>query len=139
MGGFFGKICEGVSARWKLFKEKSEPVRGLLWWFLCNLLFDIPYCLFVYAVLIKGHIKIRGTVFNATTSNLLVSILSQVSATFIDAMLREYLSVVRFKLLLREWGIRIATFIGIGPASQWMSTAILVFRCRALNPLLILR
>jgi hypothetical protein len=116
-----------------------KPVRGLLAWFISNLLFDITYCLFVYMVLIKGYIKVCDTVFDAVTSNLLVSIFSQVSATLVDAMLREYLNVVRFKLLVDKWGPRAATFMGIGPASQWTSTARLVLACRILNWLLLLR
>lgn len=134
-----GRLWRALRCRWQHFRAKSKPVRGLLWWLLVNLVFDIPYCLFVYSVLIKGHIRICNTVFDAVTANLLVSIFSQISATFVDTMLREYLAVVRFRLAARQPGTRAATFIGIGPSSQWTSTAVLVLTCRALNVFMMLR
>lgn len=124
---------------WQSFKRSSKPVRGLLIWLVCCFIFAVPLCLFVFRVLIQGHPKIGAIIFDATLANLLISIFAQMSATFMDSMLKEYLSVVRFKLGAPGHGPRVATFIGIGPASQWTSTAKLVLACRILHLLLVLR
>jgi hypothetical protein len=137
--GVLGRLRKATIDRCRSFMQTSKPLRGLILWLLCNLVFDIPYCLFIHRVLIQGHIKVGRVVFNAVTANVLVSVFSQMSGAFIDAMLREYLAVVRVKIAGRASGIRSATFIGTGPASQWTSSAILVLACRFLNFLMILR
>jgi hypothetical protein len=97
------------------------------------MIFDVVYCLFIYYVLMKGMVQVGGTIFDASTTNLLVSIFSQLSAILADMTLRELLAALRLRFAAQSHGTSAFTWFGIGPSSQWISTAKFAVACKLLN------
>src|SRR6478609_3689111 len=70
---------------------RMRPISSLIWSFVIFVIFSILHCLFIFFVLIRGEVIIGSTTFDASTTNLLVSIFSQASAIIADTTLRQLL------------------------------------------------
>jgi hypothetical protein len=105
------------------FGRRSRPIRGLVWTSFVFALFACLYCLFVYFVLIRGQVIVGKALFDASTTNLLVSIFSQISALLADTALRQLLAALRMYFAAQPGGLSAYTWFGIGPSSQWLATA----------------
>ncbi|CAG9990788.1 unnamed protein product [Clonostachys byssicola] len=115
------------------FLTKARSISGLLWIFGIFILFSFLYCLFIYFVLIRRIVIVGSTIFDASTTNLLVSIFSQVSALLSDTALRNVLSSLRVHWAASPTGTSAFTWYGLGPSSQWWSTAQLTVASYMLN------
>ncbi|KIM95435.1 hypothetical protein OIDMADRAFT_134537 [Oidiodendron maius Zn] len=92
--------------------RRAQPIRYLLITFTLSLVFSVLYILFINYVLIRGNVQIGTVSLSASTTNLLVSIFSQISAT---------------------GGILATTFLGLGSATSWLQVLNLAFVDRFLN------
>ncbi|KAK0730930.1 hypothetical protein B0H67DRAFT_563305 [Lasiosphaeris hirsuta] len=97
--------------------------------FLTCLIFSLLYCLFIYHVLIRQHPQVGGVLFDGPTSNLLISIFSQVFALLSESMIRGLLDTLRTTLADREKGTSASAFFGISAATGWLS----VFRIASVD------
>ncbi|KAK1753757.1 hypothetical protein QBC47DRAFT_303914 [Echria macrotheca] len=111
----------------QLWRNLSS-IRLLLSSYAACLVFSVLYCLFIWHVLILGRPQVGGVLFDASTSNLLVSVFSQVFALLADALICGLLDVLRAALAGREGGTSASSFFGISGATGWMS----VFRLATL-------
>lgn len=112
-----------LSLAFRKFRDKSRPFSGLIYTFILSIFFGILYAIFIVFILIQGKVQVLDTTFDASTTNLLVSIFSQISAILIDSTLRELLVVLRLNLAGEARGTSAFTWFGIGASSQWMVTA----------------
>jgi hypothetical protein len=103
--------------------SKCRPIGSLLWSFLIFAVFSILHCLFIVFVLIRGEVIIGSVTFDASTTNLLVSIFSQASAILADTSLRQMLGALRLFFATSTKGTSAFTWFGIGLSSQWITTA----------------
>jgi hypothetical protein len=85
--------------------------------------FSVIFSAFVVYVLLRGNVRVGGVTFDASTSNLLVSIFSQISVILGDALIRDLLGVIRLALAKRDRGVSALTYFVIGPASAWTEAA----------------
>jgi hypothetical protein len=106
-----------------------SPVKGFILSFLGYLVFTVLYSLFIYHVLIRGNPQVGTILFDASTSNLLVSIFSQAFVMLADTMIRGLLDILRVAFANRERGTSVSTFFGISAATGWLS----VFRLALAN------
>jgi hypothetical protein len=102
---------------------RGRPIGSLLWMFLVFVVFSLLHCLFIYYVLIRGNVIIGSAIFDASTTNLLVSIFSQASAILADTTLRQLLGALRLSFATSANGTSAFTWFGIGLSSQWVTTA----------------
>jgi len=108
---------------------RASPARSLLWSFAACFVFTVLYCLFIYHVLIRQNPRVGVIMFDATTSNLLISIFSQFFVLLCDAVVFGLLDVMRTALASRDGGTSATAFFGISAATGWLST----FRLASVN------
>ncbi|KAK5656045.1 hypothetical protein OQA88_5184 [Cercophora sp. LCS_1] len=97
---------------------RLRPVASLKWMFLSSALFHALYCAFISAVLLPGA---PGTLpWNASATNTIVSVLSQISALLIGALLKSLLTTVRPAMAARRQGTRFSSWIAQG-SSGWIT------------------
>lgn len=97
------------------------PVESTLWLFIPSALFFILYCAFISVVLLPGVLETLGAVYwNASTTNSIVTVLSQISALLTNAMLKSLLTTVRPALAARRRGTRFSSWIAQG-SSGWIT------------------
>ncbi|KAK5651339.1 hypothetical protein OQA88_12572 [Cercophora sp. LCS_1] len=106
-----------------------SSIRLLLSSFVACLVFSVLYCLFIYHVLIRQQPKVGLVLFDAPTSNLLISIFSQVFVLLADSLVCGLLDILRAALASREGGTSASSFFGISGATGWLS----VFRLASVN------
>lgn len=104
------------------YNMRLSPARPLIWPFVVSFIFGLLYCLFIYHVLIRQRPQVGGMMFDATTSNLLISIFSQFFVLLCDAVIFGLLDVLRTALASREGGTSASAFFGISAATGWLST-----------------
>jgi len=109
--------------------RNASSIAWLLTSFLACVLFSFLYCLFIYHVLIRKQPRVGGVLFDAPTSNLLISIFSQFFAILSDSMICGLLDTLRAALASREGGTSASAFFGISAATSWLS----VFRLASVN------
>ena len=86
-----------------------------------SLIFAILYCWFIIVVLINGTVETPlGVFWDASKTNLVVSVLSQMSAFLTDATLKAFLGVLRNAFLAQD-GSSFASYVGLGEASGYLS------------------
>jgi hypothetical protein len=103
-------------------RPTNRQVMAIICAWVAFLIFSILYSAYIVWVLLLGHARIGPTTFDATTSNLLVSIFSQVSVLLADTLIRDLLDILRLALARWEGGISGLTYFTIGPASSWLSS-----------------
>ncbi|KAI9150533.1 hypothetical protein HJFPF1_10305 [Paramyrothecium foliicola] len=104
-------------------KGRAGQIRGVIFIWVAFLIFSALYSGFIIWVLLLGRIKIGSVTFDASTSNLLVSIFSQISVLLGDTLIRNVLAIARLALVRREKGVSALTFFTIGPGSEWVAAA----------------
>lgn len=109
--------------------RNASSVGWLLTSFLTCVIFSLLYCLFIYHVLIRKQPQVGGVLFDAPTSNLLISIFSQFFVILSDSMICGLLDTLRAALASREGGTSASAFFGISAATSWLS----VFRLASVN------
>jgi hypothetical protein len=113
--------------------QKARSIRDLLLTFTVSLVFAVLYILFINYVLIQGTPPVGNVFFDASKTNLLVAIFSQISATLSDIMIRGLLSAMRLAFAARNDGIPAPTFLGLGPAAGWLQVLKLAIANRLFN------
>ncbi|VUC22589.1 unnamed protein product [Clonostachys rosea] len=114
---------QAPSIQWEDLKHKLGPLRGVILAWVAFSIFSVIFSAFVVYVLLRGHVRVGGVTFDASTSNLLVSIFSQISVILGDALIRDLLGVIRLALAKRHRGVSALTYFVIGPASAWTEAA----------------
>ncbi|CAH0016651.1 unnamed protein product [Clonostachys rhizophaga] len=114
---------QAPSIRWRDLKRKLRPLRGVIFAWVAFSVFSVIFSAFVVYVLLRGNVRVGGVTFDASTSNLLVSIFSQISVILGDALIRDLLGVIRLALAKRDRGVSALTYFVIGPASAWTEAA----------------
>jgi len=109
-----------------------QPIRGLILLFVVNFVFAVLYCLFVYHVLIRGVVEVGNVYFDASTTNLLVSIFSQLWAILCVTNVVALFAALRPALALRAGGSSMATYVGLGP-SNWVSVCRVAIANKLMN------
>ncbi|KAM0330148.1 hypothetical protein ACHAQA_004321 [Verticillium albo-atrum] len=92
-------------------------------WF-ASMLFTILYSMFIHEVLIVGDPKIGSIVFEASVTNLLLSIFSQLYAMVLCFMVQGLLDALRWSLSSRsegKGGTSASSFFQLSPATDWFS------------------
>lgn len=113
--------------------QNARPLGALFLIYGINLVLAILYLPFINYVLIQGSVQVGRVFFNASTTNLLVSIFSQISAALSHMMVRSLLSALRLAFANRKDGISALTFLGLGPAAGWLQVLRLAFIDRLFN------
>jgi len=113
--------------------QNARPIGALFLIYGINLVLAILYLPFIYYVLIQGTVQVGRVFFNASTTNLLVSIFSQISAALSDMMVRGLLSALRLAFANRKDGISAPTFLALGPAAGLLQVLMLAFIDRLSN------
>ena len=116
-GGHVGFDEPGLPRLWR----NMSSIRLLVASYVACLVFSLLYCLFIYHVLIRRHPQVGGVLFDAPTSNLLISIFSQVFVLLSDAMICRLLDTIRAALASRDGGTSASAFFGLSSATGWLS------------------
>ncbi|CAG9939740.1 unnamed protein product [Clonostachys rosea f. rosea IK726] len=114
---------QAPSIQWRGLRRKLRPLRGVIFAWVAFSVFSVIFSAFVVYVLLRGNVRVGGVTFDASTSNLLVSIFSQISVILGDALIRDLLGVIRLALAKRDRGVSALTYFVIGPASAWTEAA----------------
>ena len=93
------------------------PLMGL-WLF--TAIFCILYSIYIYKSLLSSNPEIGSLLPSASDTNLVVSILSQVLANLVDALLMGSFDVLRWQLAATCAGISATTFFQLSSATQWV-------------------
>uniref|UniRef100_A0A8H7KCC1 Uncharacterized protein n=1 Tax=Bionectria ochroleuca TaxID=29856 RepID=A0A8H7KCC1_BIOOC len=104
-------------------EDQATAAAGVIFAWVAFSVFSVIFSAFVVYVLLRGNVRVGGVTFDASTSNLLVSILSQISVILGDALIRDLLGVIRLALAKRDRGVSALTYFVIGPASAWTEAA----------------
>lgn len=103
-------------------KNNVGPLRDLLLSFGISVIYSILYWIFIYFVLIRGNIQVRSVLFDASKTNLLVSIFSQFAAILFDMVIRDLFGSLRLGFANMRRGLSLVNFLGMGASSSWLST-----------------
>ncbi|KAL2272190.1 hypothetical protein FJTKL_07434 [Diaporthe vaccinii] len=103
-------------------KNNVGPLRDLLLSFGVSMIYSIVYWIFIYFVLIRGNIQIGSVLFDASKTNLLVSIFSQFAAILFDMVIRDLFGCLRLGFANTRRGLSLVNFLGMGASSSWLST-----------------
>ncbi|KAL1862624.1 hypothetical protein Daus18300_008421 [Diaporthe australafricana] len=103
-------------------KTNLGPLRELLLSFGVSVIYSILYWIFIYFVLIRGQIQAGSVLFDASKTNLLVSIFSQFAAILFDMVIRDLFGCLRLGFVNRSRGLSLVNFLGMGASSSWLST-----------------
>jgi hypothetical protein len=112
-----------------------------------SLISTILYSLFIYQILILSNPKIGKLIFDASLTNLLLSIFSQLYAMILIFMLHGLLDTMRWTLASRgdKTGTSVSSFFQLSPGTNWFSVLRLmgvsklrniwgICRCASLRP-----
>ncbi|KAK4450545.1 hypothetical protein QBC34DRAFT_296908 [Podospora aff. communis PSN243] len=121
------------------FWETLGPLRALFYLVAFSSTFTVLNCLFIYFVLLREIVETPGPVmWDATKTNYIVTLLSQISAILTDATIKGVLTATRPMLAARKRGSSWASWVAMG-ASGWST----IFQVSAanlfLNPWCLLR
>lgn len=103
-------------------KNNVGPLRDLLLSFGVSVIYSIVYWIFIYFVLIRGNIQVGSVLFDASKTNLLVSIFSQFAAILFDMVIRDLFGCLRLGFANTRRGFSLVNFLGMGASSSWLST-----------------
>lgn len=103
-------------------KNNVGPLRDLLLSFGVSVIYSITYWIFIYFVLIRGNIQVGSVLFDASKTNLLVSIFSQFAAILFDMVIRDLFGCLRLGFANTRRGLSLVNFLGMGASSSWLST-----------------
>ena len=93
------------------------PVKSTMWLVVANALFYTLYYVFISVVLLRDIVH-----WDASTTNYIVTVLSQISALLTDAMLKSLLTTVRPALAARPRGTRFSTWMA-QRSLRWITAA----------------
>lgn len=113
--------------------RNCRPVGLALTAWVVGLLFTILYSLFIYHVLFLGNPVIGSWVFEASLTNLLLSILSQLYAMLLAYVVLSLSDALRWSLAARsegQHGASASSFFQLSPATDWFSLLKFIFRGR---------
>ena len=103
-------------------KNNVAPLRDLILSFAISVIYSVVYWTFIYFVLIRGNIQVGSVLFDASETNLLVSIFSQFAAILFDMVIRDLFGCLRLGFANRRRGFGLVNFLGMGASSSWLST-----------------
>jgi hypothetical protein len=107
--------------RWAKATPRLRELRPVILTYCISLVFAILYCWFIIVVLIHRRVETPlGVFWDASKTNLVVSILSQISAYLTDATLKSLLGVLRTVFLTGTGGSSFASYVGLGEASGFL-------------------
>ncbi|OIW32040.1 hypothetical protein CONLIGDRAFT_678472 [Coniochaeta ligniaria NRRL 30616] len=117
-------------ARLAAVSTRLRELRPVILTYGISLLFGFLYCWFIIVVLIYGRVETPfGVFWEASTTNLVVSVLSQISAYLTDATLKSFLGILRTVFMTRPDGSSFESYVGLGEASGFLT----VFQVAAMN------
>jgi hypothetical protein len=97
--------------------HNARAISDILYLFVALLVFTVLYIVFIYYVLIKGKVHIGDLFLSASTTNLLVSIFSQIFVILAAITLHGLLAALRLALK----NASLVTFVGVASSSGWTS------------------
>jgi hypothetical protein len=97
------------------FWRNARAISDVLSLFVALLIFTVLYIVFIYYVLIKGKVQVGVVFLSASTTNLLVSIFSQIFVIFAAMTVHGLLAALRLALK----NASLVTFVGVGSPSGW--------------------
>ncbi|TQV95396.1 hypothetical protein IF1G_06383 [Cordyceps javanica] len=118
-------------------RSRSRSVWGPLLAWVGSLGFTILYALFIYQIFILADPTVGSWVFDASLTNLLLSIFSQLYGMLLGFILRALLDALRWSLAARESGskgVSAALFFQLSPATDIFSTLQMVPDVAIPNP-----
>lgn len=110
-------LLRGRNSTTRSWRDKLKSIKDLRTAYIILLVFTLLYGFFIYYILIAGVFFIQ-----ASTTNFLISIFSQIFIILADMNARAVLARLRLALAARDRGASLATFFSIGPSSDWLST-----------------
>lgn len=105
-----------VSTIWS--KAKTISTSLILWIF--TAIFIILYSLYVYQALLSPNPQVGNLFLSASSTNYLVSVLSQVFAELVRVLFMGTFDSLRWQLASNSGGVSMATFFGLSPATEWL-------------------
>ncbi|KAG7107153.1 hypothetical protein HYQ44_013719 [Verticillium longisporum] len=118
------------------FWGHCRPIWLPLTAWLASALFTVLYSLFIHKVLIRRDPKIGVLVFEASVTNLLLSIFSQLYAMVLCFMVQGLLDALRWSLSSRvdgKGGTSASSFFQLSPATDWFSVLKFILESRLRN------
>lgn len=118
------------------FWGHCRPIWLPLTAWLASALFTVLYSLFIHKVLIRRDPKIGVLVFEASVTNLLLSIFSQLYAMVLCFMVQGLLDALRWSLSSRvdgKGGTSASSFFQLSPATDWFSVLKFILDSRLRN------
>ncbi|KAL0936119.1 uncharacterized protein CTRU02_208334 [Colletotrichum truncatum] len=114
-------------------KENCRPVRLALTAWVASLIFTIVYSLFIYHVLFEGNPVVGSWTFDASLTNLLLSIFSQLYGMLLAYVAISLSDALRWSLASRtggKGGASASSFFQLSPATDWFSVLKFIFKGR---------
>ncbi|KAG7103368.1 hypothetical protein HYQ45_017525 [Verticillium longisporum] len=118
------------------FWGHCRPIWLPLTAWLASALFTVLYSLFIHKVLIRRDPKIGVLVFEASVTNLLLSVFSQLYAMVLCFMVQGLLDALRWSLSSRvdgKGGTSASSFFQLSPATDWFSVLKFILDSRLKN------
>ncbi|KAF4926616.1 hypothetical protein CGCVW01_v002857 [Colletotrichum viniferum] len=114
-------------------RENCRPIGLALTAWITSLIFTVVYSLFIYHVLCEGNPVIGSWTFDASLTNLLLSLLSQLYAMLLAYVVLSLSDALRWSLASRSGrvdGASASSFFQLSPATDWFSTMKFIFKGR---------
>ncbi|KAF3805791.1 hypothetical protein GCG54_00005155 [Colletotrichum gloeosporioides] len=114
-------------------RENCRPIGLALTAWITSLIFTVVYSLFIYHVLFEGNPVIGSWTFDASLTNLLLSLLSQLYAMLLAYVVLSLSDALRWSLASRSGrvdGASASSFFQLSPATDWFSTMKFIFKGR---------
>lgn len=114
-------------------RENCRPIGLALTAWITSLIFTVVYSLFIYHVLFEGNPVIGSWTFDASLTNLLLSLLSQLYAMLLAYVVLSLSDALRWSLASRSGrvgGASASSFFQLSPATDWFSNMKFIFKGR---------
>jgi hypothetical protein len=95
--------------------HNARAISDVLYLFVALLIFTVLYIVFIYYVLIKGKVHVGDLFLSASTTNLLVSIFSQIFVILAAITVHGLLAALRLALK----NASLVAFVGVASSSGW--------------------
>lgn len=124
-------VADAPPLKKRSIRENCRPVALSLSAWVFSIVFTIVYSLFIYHVLYRGNPVVGSWVFEASLTNLLLSIVSQVYAMLLAYVALSLSDSLRWSLASRsggKGGASASSFFQLSPATDWFSILKFIFK-----------
>lgn len=132
-GFVFDPAVDDLPTKQRSIRDNCRPVALSLTAWAVSVIFTVVYSLFIYHVLFQGNPVIGSWTFDASLTNLLLSICSQLYGMLLAYVVMSLSDALRWSLASRtggKGGASASSFFQLSPATDWFSILKLILRGR---------